>query len=281
MTLNEKNPRISVDLDGVLNLGETYRGPHHFSPVRTGATKFLQSLHDRGFEVVIHTARPVDRAKEWLRQNGLMVHVNDVTNEKLPSRVYVDDRALKFNGDFDSTLADVEEFKAHWEPKDATDFDYSTVMMNLPADVALKVKQIAGGIPKEALDKKGVETDPHVTVKFGLNQDRMGDLPEKLKGFGAVKARIGKLTLFEGEERDVLKFDVESEDLHRLNAAVCKHCPHVDTFPDYHPHITVAYLKPQAGKKLVGRAAITGLDMNLTVATFSDKSGKEANFLIE
>ncbi len=272
---NDKAQRISVDLDGVLNLGETYRGPNHFAPVRTGARNFLTQLHNRGFEIVIHTARPVHFAKTYLRENDLMRYVNDVTNEKLPSRIYVDDRGLKFEGDFERTLRAVDEFKTHWEggkPK----FDSSTVMVVLSPEDADAVREIAEKIDPKDLHPKGKEKSPHLTVKFGLQQDAPGELPEKLKG--KAKAKVGKMSVFEGEDKDVLKLDVDSEDLNRLNAEVCKLCPHTDSHPEYHPHITVAYLRKGAGKKYAGHSSMTGRHLEFSRFSFSGKDGKMADF---
>jgi 2'-5' RNA ligase len=57
-------------------------------------------------------------------------------------------------------------------------------------------------------------------------------------------------SLFENEQYDVLKFDVQNSALYEINAKLCE-LPHTTNFPDYHPHATIGYLKPGAGKKYV------------------------------
>ena len=53
-------------------------------------------------------------------------------------------------------------------------------------------------------------------------------------------------SLFESENYDVLKFDANCPKLHDVNKALSK-LPHTTSFPDYHPHATVAYLKKGKG----------------------------------
>ena len=96
----------------------------------------------------------------------------------------------------------------------------------------------------------GLETEPHVTLLFGLHSNEIPD--EKV--FGPCKQKpIGPITLtnpslFNNEKYDILKFDAENPVLHEINAELSK-LPHTTSFPDYHPHATVAYLKPGSGQK--------------------------------
>lgn len=101
--------RISVDFDGVLNLGGSYSS-RQIPPIRPGSRQFLEKLRKDKFEVVVHTARKDhSQVKDWLRKNGMSQYVNDVSNVKLPSLVYVDDRAIRFSDNFDSTLRKIRK----------------------------------------------------------------------------------------------------------------------------------------------------------------------------
>lgn len=106
---------ICVDLNGVLDTYTGWRGEEHWDPPRSGAAEFLQSLRQRGLEVVILTSRPPEAAWDWLRRHGLDALVDDVTNVKVPAVAYVDDRAITFRGDFAATLSDLDAFRVHWE----------------------------------------------------------------------------------------------------------------------------------------------------------------------
>jgi hypothetical protein len=106
---------VCVDLNGVLDSYTGWRGPSHFDPPRPGARAFLESLRDRGFEIVVFTTRYADGVWAWLREHGLADLVADVTDRKPAAHVFIDDRAVCFRGNFEDTLRQVDAFTAHWE----------------------------------------------------------------------------------------------------------------------------------------------------------------------
>jgi hypothetical protein len=108
-------PIVCVDLNGVLDRYKGWKHSEHWDPPRAGAERFLHTLVERGFSVVVFTTRHPVSARRWLREHGLMRYVSAVTNRKPAAHVFVDDRAVCFTGDFDATLQCVLAFKAHWE----------------------------------------------------------------------------------------------------------------------------------------------------------------------
>lgn len=107
-------PTVCIDLDGVLNTFDEWRGPEYFHAPRAGAREFLQSLHEGGYRVVILTVRWHEWVTRWLQENGLAAFVDEVTDRKPPAHVYVDDRAVCFRGDFSATLEAIERFRPFW-----------------------------------------------------------------------------------------------------------------------------------------------------------------------
>lgn len=107
---------VCVDLNGVLDTFTGWKGADHFDPPRPGARDFLLALRARGWRVVIFTTRFADDVWQWLERHHLRPLVDDVTDRKPAAHVFVDDRAVCFHGDFESTLRDVDAFTAHWEP---------------------------------------------------------------------------------------------------------------------------------------------------------------------
>lgn len=92
--------------------------------------------------------------------------------------------------------------------------------------------------------EKGRERAPHVTVKYGLEGDmdttRLEDIAAEVKPFPVV---MGVVSLFTTNPKyDVVKISVESPQLHILNKMLSA-LPNADKYPDYSPHITVAYVK--------------------------------------
>jgi hypothetical protein len=105
---------VCVDFNGVLDSYHGWQGPKHFDGPRAGAREFLHALASRGFTVIVFTTRYAPDVWAWLRSHGLDDLVTDVTDRKPPAHVFVDDRAVCFRGDFESTLHEIDHFAAHW-----------------------------------------------------------------------------------------------------------------------------------------------------------------------
>ena len=94
----------------------------------------------------------------------------------------------------------------------------------------------------------GLETEPHVTLLYGLH-----DSVEDKDVLDASKGRIESIqlhnaSLFTNDKFDVLKLDANGQFLHDMNKKLTE-LPHTSDYPDYHPHCTIAYLKPGKGEK--------------------------------
>jgi hypothetical protein len=113
--VTDTRPTVCVDLDGVLNTFDEWRGPEFFHAPREGAREFLASLHAAGYRVVVFTVRWHEWTSKWLQQHGLSAFVDEVTDRKPPAHAYVDDRAICFRGDFPETLQQVICFRPFWE----------------------------------------------------------------------------------------------------------------------------------------------------------------------
>lgn len=111
----EHSQSLLVDLDGVIN---TYAGKYKEGEIpapREGAEKFLQKLSEH-FNVEVFTARDIKQTVEWLIQYKLDKYISNVTNIKNPrATVMIDDRALRFEGDFDKTFDAVINFQQYWK----------------------------------------------------------------------------------------------------------------------------------------------------------------------
>ena len=106
---------VCVDLDGVLNQFDGWRGADYFHPPRPGAREFLARLNELGYDVVVFTVRWKPHVEEWLARHRLAEFVREVTDKKPAAHVYVDDRAVCFQGDFHAALEQIPGFRAHWE----------------------------------------------------------------------------------------------------------------------------------------------------------------------
>lgn len=109
---------IAVDFDGVLcdpkNVDE---GRRMGNPV-WGARDAMQALRRKGFKLIIHTVRggSPKHVEDWLRFYS--IPFDEVTNIK-PNDVafFIDDHALRFDGDWDATLAQMKALDAAYQAK--------------------------------------------------------------------------------------------------------------------------------------------------------------------
>jgi len=120
-------------------------------------------------------------------------------------------------------------------------------------DFKSSLKEIQKEINKEDLydeEGYGLETDPHITVLYGIHEQDPKLVKKELE-LGTLSYKLTKLSLFENDKYDVLKCTVESKDLKKLNKQCCDKLEFTNDYPDYIPHLTVAYLNPGSGKKYV------------------------------
>jgi hypothetical protein len=117
---------ICLDFDGVMNLYTGWEGETELFQPRPGLKEFLEALKARGYEVVVHSTRAPNLIIRWLKEHGFYDLIKSVGSSKPPAIVYVDDRGLRFDGDFNVVLDAIENFKAFWEPKLPQDIKPST-----------------------------------------------------------------------------------------------------------------------------------------------------------
>ncbi len=151
---------------------------------------------------------------------------------------------------------------------------FSSTQVNITGPAATAMLKMGKAIPDSDLGPEGRESEGHVTVKYGLHfQSPTKRLRDALREFGPVSLVLGKTSLFRNPDADVLKVDVDSPDLHRLNALITKMLPTEDTHPTYKPHATLAYLRPGKGAKYVGDKAVAGTKLTFTHVSFRGKHG--------
>lgn len=136
---------------------------------------------------------------------------------------------------------------------------YSCVMINLPEELSQEI--IAWGrlqVKDEDVfvDEKGGcgrEEEPHVTVLYGLLDEKPSDmLLQVFEHTAPFDIKLGPCSLFRNGEYDVLKMEVISPFLHALNRNVCSVVAYENDYPDYKPHVTIAYVKPGTADRLEG-----------------------------
>lgn len=102
----------------------------------------------------------------------------------------------------------------------------------------------------DLLPGKGLETESHITLLYGLyNNVSWDDVKSYLMPLSDYKTFVYNVSVFNNEEFDVLKMDINCDNLKKTNKLLRDNLPHDEFYPDYHPHMTIAYLKPNCGAK--------------------------------
>lgn len=86
-----------------------------FTP-KEGVDDFLKKLSEK-YEIYISTTRDRENVYKWMIRHHLYEYIQDVTNIKEPAFAYIDDRAIKFDGDYSKILSELENFKPYWKDK--------------------------------------------------------------------------------------------------------------------------------------------------------------------
>ena len=113
--MNGYKKKILIDLDGVLNeYGKNKYDENYIPEIKDGAAEFLEKLSSIS-ELYLFTSRNLMLTTKWLIKNDIDKYFKDVTNIKIPSFLYIDDRTICFKGNFYKTFKEVKEFKPYWK----------------------------------------------------------------------------------------------------------------------------------------------------------------------
>ncbi len=124
----------------------------------------------------------------------------------------------------------------------------------------------------------GLTEDPHVTILTGIHAKHPSlELMEIIETYPKITVMLGNVSVFKGEENynpfDVVKVEVRCSDLYVLNHAFSEACENTQEFPEYIPHATVAFVKPDTCDHLEGMNRFSGICFLADCVIFSDQDG--------
>jgi SPP1 gp7 family putative phage head morphogenesis protein len=186
-----------------------------------------------------------------------------------------------------SDIVKVASLTATWNRLDVGLIDRSSVVTNqlslnfastqvdiTDTDVLSKLKQLQAKLNPADVDK--MEDEYHVTVRYGLHDLDPDRVQLLISQHGPIRAELRSVSLFRNSDADVLKVDVDSRDLESVNAHLGI-IPNTTTHPDYHPHLTLAYLKPGTGYKYVGLSGLEGVELQFKSITYSSSDREKTD----
>lgn len=113
---------VVFDFDGVIHSYKSgWKGAGIIpDPPVEGIEQALKDIHKAGYEIAIVSTRsalPSGRMAviDWLDKWNLLEYVDRVCTEKPPAIVYIDDRAIRFDGKPELLLDQINTFKPWYE----------------------------------------------------------------------------------------------------------------------------------------------------------------------
>lgn len=115
--MKKHRPVLAVDFDGVAAQYNGWKGEDHLGRPMPGLERFLEEVIKQGWNIILHSCRPAWRLQKWAEQYGLAryfvgynenPYFNNHPQEKSCKPVatmYLDDRAVRFHGDWNEVLA--------------------------------------------------------------------------------------------------------------------------------------------------------------------------------
>lgn len=136
--------------------------------------------------------------------------------------------------------------------------DYNCIMIYLKFSNWDKIQELISESdlyidPKDP--SYGRENEPHVTLIYGIHDISDSDIVDDIKNIYKPNIKFKSISNFTNDSFDVLKFDVDSDDMIKLNKFFKDKYPNTNTF-DYHPHCTIAYLLPGTSEKYFNKISV-------------------------
>lgn len=155
-----------------------------------------------------------------------------------------------------------------------THYDFACLMIDIfPIPLITKLQKQLDIVD---LSSKGIEYNQHITVVFGIDTNVNLSRVENLIPTNIGDLKFGKIGVFYGQEYDVLKVSViPSEELLKLRADIVNKLSVTLTFPDFNPHITLAYLKKGTADKYLER--FCDYDLSKEIISFSNYNYSSSN----
>lgn len=150
------------------------------------------------------------------------------------------------------------------------------VMVDLPEHKA--IMEFINKIPAECVYEEegqhyGKEKRPHITVMYGLEpiaEDKAKQMLSKMPK--RISATLGKISKFENADTpyDVLKIEVHSPHLTKIHETLKRTCENNYKWPNYNPHVTLAYVKKGTCNEFVGSKVFEGQKFVFETFTYSN-----------
>jgi 2'-5' RNA ligase len=182
-----------------------------------------------------------------------------------------------------------KDFRKLLIESDGNSYSYGCVMLDLnisKADWQTFQDEILDDdiYTEEGDNSYGRGKTPHVTILYGLHATISDDtVKELVDEIVSPEIKLYKISIFEQEMYDVVKFDIVGDSkakLSKLNTKFAK-LPHTNDYPDYKPHATIAYVKSGTGKKYIREVTEDSITLKPNTVLYSKADGTEIKYKLK
>lgn len=170
-------------------------------------------------------------------------------------------------------------------------YKYSSTQVNLPADLSARVARWG---ERNVLDldlfeeeeeppsRHSREYESHITILYGIHEADPQRVLSLFRGVKPFTIELGRVSLFKLSPKfDVIKIEVLSPRLQELNELVRQRVTTTQVYPDYRPHVTIAFAKKGLYDHLEGHTAFAGLTFDAKQIQFSNPYGERSVIYLE
>src|SRR5579864_8565990 len=191
-----------------------------------------------------------------------------------------------FNAAFGShvTAAELKERAEAAAPRPKHDFGSTQINIAPGSELGRAHAAAVAAIPEKHIGKEGREATPHVTIRYGLKDDSPEAI-EKVRaavaGVRPFEVPVGKTDIFPATEHSSFDHPViarleTTPELKALRDAVESAGGFKeDNFPEYKPHVTLAYVKPEFAKQYRGGSQLEGQTVPVREIAVSKRDGSQ------
>lgn len=120
---------LCLDVGGVLSDKDMEDDYSHIQPI-DGCGEFLRALKDGGLTLIVNSAHPAVEVKGWLQSHNLIQYVDSVVDRKPIAEKYLDDRMVRFKGDYEEAEEKLLTFVPWWFKGKEDDYKIDTLSVD-------------------------------------------------------------------------------------------------------------------------------------------------------